>query len=178
MKQALIIIDVQNDYFPGGNFELKNTTNTVNNIKKVLNYFRNNSYPVIHIQHIAPENAPFFAKGSNGTEIYSEVSPIDKEYIVQKNYPNSFFKTELKNILDKENINDIVVCGMMSHMCVDSTAKGGFELGFNCTIIEDCCTTRDLEHNNMVITWDNVHNSFMSALSRFGKVIKTEDFLK
>lgn len=144
MKQALILIDIQNDYFPGGRFELNNTENTLVNIKKVLNHFREKNQTIIHIQHIAPKNAPFFAEGSNGLEIYHEVSPLEGEYIVQKNYPNSFFKTNLKEILDKENIKDIVICGMMSHMCVDSTVRGGFELGFNQALIEDCCTTRDV----------------------------------
>lgn len=178
MKKALIIIDVQNDYFPGGRFELKNTSNTLNNIKKVLTYARNNSYSIFHVQHIAPENAPFFAKGSIGSELYHEITPLTGEHIIQKNYPNSFFKTDLKNILDKEDIKDIIICGMMTHMCIDSTTRGALELGLNCTLIEDCCTTKDLEYDTNIISWDNVHNSFISALTRFSKVVKTETFLK
>jgi nicotinamidase-related amidase len=179
MKQALILVDIQNDYFPGGKFELANPEVTVKNIRKVLDCFRAKSYPVIHIQHISlKENAPFFVKDSKGAEIYRDVAPISGEYIVQKNYPNSFFKTNLMDILEKENISDVVICGMMSHMCIDSTVRGAFELGLNCTLIEDCCTTRDLMFGDKTIHWENVHYSFMTALSTFSKVIKTNNLLE
>jgi nicotinamidase-related amidase len=178
MKQALILVDIQNDYFPDGKFELANPVAAVKNIRKVLDYFRSKSYPVIHVQHISlKENAPFFVKDSKGAEIYKDVAPINGEYIVQKNYPNSFFKTNLMDILEKENISDVVICGMMSHMCIDSTVRGAFELGLNCTLIEDCCTTRDLTFGDKSINWEDVHYSFMTALSSFSKVIRTNDFL-
>ncbi|KMT21981.1 cysteine hydrolase family protein [Clostridium cylindrosporum] len=179
MKQALILVDIQNDYFPGGKFELANTSNTVKNIRKLLDYFRDNSYPIIHIQHISlSEDATFFIKDSVGVEIYKGVTPIDGEHLVQKNYPNSFFKTNLMEILEKEDIKNVVVCGMMSHMCIDSTVRGGFELGLKCTLVEDCCTTRDLVIGEKKVNWENVHNSFMASLSTFAKVITVDDFIK
>jgi nicotinamidase-related amidase len=178
MKQALILVDIQNDYFPGGKFELADPIGAVENTRKVLDYFRAKSYPIIHIQHIAlKENAPFFTKDSFGAEIYKDVSPLVGEYVVQKNYPNSFYKTDLINILEKENVRDIVICGMMSHMCIDSTVRGGSELGLNCTLIEDCCTTRDLIFMDKTINWEYVHYSFMSSLSSFAKIIITNDFI-
>lgn len=179
MKKALILVDIQNDYFPGGRFELANPLCVVENVKKVLEHFRSKSYPIIHIQHISlKENAPFFVKGTEGVKIYKDVAPIDGEYIIQKNYPNSFFKTNLTDILEKENIKDVVICGMMSHMCIDSTVRGAFEQGLNCTLIEDCCTTRNLTFGDKNINWEDVHCAFMAALSTFSKIVKTSDFLK
>jgi nicotinamidase-related amidase len=179
MKLALILVDIQKDYFKGGKFELANAESAAENTRKVLDYFRGNSYPVIHVQHTSVrENAAFFVKGTSGVEIYDEVAPIDGEYVVQKNYPNSFFKTNLSSILEKENTKDIVVCGMMSHMCIDSTVRASFELGYNCALLEDCCATRDLKFGDNIISWKDVHGSFMTALASFAKVTNSEKFLK
>lgn len=180
MSKALIIIDIQNDYFQGGNCELVNPLEASLKAKEVLEYFRKNHMPVFHVQHInIREGATFFLSNTKGVEIYENVKPLEDEIIIQKNFPNSFLQTNLEVELEKQNIKELVICGMMSHMCVDSTTRAAFDLGFECTVVHDACTTKDLEFLGHKIKASDVHDSFMSALgSVFAKVVSVEDILK
>jgi nicotinamidase-related amidase len=180
MKQCLLIVDIQNDYFPGGKMELVNSTEASQNAQKALNFFRTKKLPVIHIQHIAIRpNATFFIPDTEGVKIHQNVLPIGNETIIQKNYPNSFRSTNLLEILKKEEITDLVICGMMTHMCIDTTTRAAFDYGFSCTLIHDACATRDLVFNGQNIPSEFVGNSFFAALNgTFAKVIGCDDFLK
>ena len=118
MKEALLIIDVQNDYFENGKMELKNPLKALENIKKLLAKFRNEKKEIIFIKHIAiREEAGFFLKDTYGSEIHEAIMPLASEKIVVKNYPNSFFNTELDEYLKEKNIENLVITGMMTHMC-------------------------------------------------------------
>jgi nicotinamidase-related amidase len=178
MNKALLIIDIQNDYFEGGAFELVNPTQASLKAKELLEYFRKNSMPVFHVQHInIKDGATFFLPNTSGMQIHENVKPLENEIIITKNYPNSFLKTNLKSELEKQNIKELIICGMMSHMCVDSTTRAAFDLGFDCTVVHDACTTRDLEFLGKKVKSSEVHNSFMAALgSVFAKIIGVEEF--
>jgi nicotinamidase-related amidase len=180
MSKALIIIDIQNDYFEGGNCELVNPMEASLKVKELLEYFRKNSMPIFHVQHInLREGAKYFLPNTKGVQIHKNVKPLENEIIIEKNFPNSFLKTKLENELRTQNIKELVICGMMSHMCIDSTTRAAFDLGFDCTVVHDACTTKDLEFLGKKIKANEVHNSFMSALgSVFTKLIKVEDILK
>lgn len=180
MSKALIIIDIQNDYFEGGNCELVNPMKASLKAKEVLEYFRKNNMPVFHVQHInLREGATFFLPNTKGVEIHENVKPLENEIIIEKNFPNSFLQTSLESELEKLDIKELVICGMMSHMCVDSTTRAAFDLGYDCTLIPDACTTKDLEFKGKKIKADEVHSSFMSALgSVFAKLVSVEDILK
>ena len=180
MSKALIIIDIQNDYFQGGNCELVNPIEASLKAKELLEYFRENSMPIFHIQHInLREGAKYFLPNTKGVQIHENVKPLENEIIIEKNFPNSFLKTNLEKELKKQNIKELVICGMMSHMCIDSTTRAAFDLGFYCTVAHDACTTKDLEFFGKKIKANEVHNSFMSALgSVFTKLMKVEDILK
>lgn len=116
-KEALLIIDVQNDYFKNGRCELYQPEKALMAIKKLLHYFRTKKSSVNYIQHIVPENADFFAPNTEGVEISGEIKPLVTEKVITKHYPNSFQKTELQVLLKKDGITDLVICGMMTHMC-------------------------------------------------------------
>ncbi|OCG19548.1 cysteine hydrolase family protein [Gilliamella sp. WF3-4] len=181
MKQALVIIDVQNDYFPEGKFALVNTESTLKNVLKLQQYFRLKQLPIYYIQHIKSDpNANFFVKGSNGAEIHSSLLPIKdlREYIIEKNFPNSFYQTNLQQKLQQESIEQLVLCGMMSHMCVDSTTRYACELGYQPILIHNACTTRDLEFNDQILSAQMVHSGFMSALTGFASVISADAFIQ
>ncbi len=180
MSKALIIIDIQNDYFEGGNCELVNPMEASLKAKKALEYFRKNSMPVFHVQHInVREGATFFLPNTKGVEIHENVKPLKSEIIIEKNFPNSFLQTSLESELEKLDIKELVICGMMSHMCVDSTTRAAFDLGFDCTVIHDACTTKDLVFQDKKVNASDVHNSFMAALgSVFAKMISVEEALK
>ncbi|WP_419765903.1 MAG: cysteine hydrolase family protein [Arcobacter sp.] len=180
MSKALIIIDIQNDYFEGGACELVNPIEASLKAKKVLEYFRQKDMPIFHIQHInIKDGATFFLPNTKGVEIHENVKPKEDEIIIEKNFPNSFLQTNLESELEKQNIKELVICGMMSHMCVDSTTRAAFDLGYDCTLISDACTTKDLEFAGKQIKAEDVHSSFMSALSSvFAKIVSVDEVWK
>lgn len=179
MNTALIIIDIQNDYFEDGTMTLIDSERTAENAKLLLDKFRDKGSPIIHIQHIATKpTATFFLPDTKGAEIHNLVKPLPIEKIIIKHFPNSFRETELLDYLKSKKIENLVICGMMTHMCVDATTRGAKDFGFNCTLIGDACTTKDLEINGETVKAKEVHNSFLAALNYYySTVITTKDFL-
>ena len=178
MKSALILIDIQNDYFKGGKSELLNPEQAAQNASIVLNAFRTKKLPIFHVQHINGAGASFFVPETSGVEINKNVCPLPSEKIIIKHVPNSFFETDLHNELSKESIDHLVVCGMMSHMCVDTTVRAAKDFQYGVTVLHDACTTKDLNWNNHTIDAQTVHNTFMAALNgMFAKVQTTKDYL-
>lgn len=181
MSTALIIVDIQNDYFPNGKMELSNPDKAAANAAKVLDWFRQKTQDnIFHIQHIAssPEIG-FFLPNTDGAEIHETVLPLEHEDIIIKNFPNSFLKTDLENKLRAKGVTKVVVIGMMTHMCIDATVRAAVDLGFETTLIEDACATRELSYQGKVVPAEQVHTAFVSALqSMYCTVISTEDFLQ
>ena len=180
MNKALIIIDIQNDYFQGGNCELVKPIEASLKAKELLEYFRENQMPVFHVQHInLRKGATYFLPNTKGVEIHENVKPLENEIIIQKNFPNSFLETNLEVELEKLSVTELVICGMMSHMCIDSTTRAAFDLGFDCIVAHDACTTKDLVFLDKKVNASDVHNSFMSALGAiFAKVLDTKSIIK
>ncbi|GIP55842.1 cysteine hydrolase family protein [Paenibacillus vini] len=181
MSTALIIVDIQNDYFPDGKMELSNPDRAAANAAKVLDWFRqNNKDQIFHVQHIAssPELG-FFLPNTEGAELHKTVLPLEHESIIVKNFPNSFLKTDLESKLKEKGITKVVVVGMMTHMCIDATVRAAVDLGFETTLIEDACATRDLSYQDRIIPAEQVHYAFVSALhGMYANVISTEEFLQ
>ena len=173
MNTALILIDIQNDYFENGTMRLTGSEEACQNAKRILNKFRADSMPVIHIQHIANKpNATFFLPNTIGAETNKDLKPLPNEKIIIKHSPNSFKDTELLEYLNSKNITDLVICGMMTHMCVDATTRAAKDYGFNCILIGDACATKDLEINGIVVKAEFVQNSFLAALNYFYSSVK------
>lgn len=166
MNACLLLVDLQNDYFVGGNMELVNIKQAAGNAQQLLEVFRSKHLPIIHVQHISSRpGATFFLPNTTGVEINEMVSPVEGEIVVKKNYPNSFRGTELLGLLKSTEKDTVVICGAMSHMCIDATTRAAFDYGFNCIVVEDACATRDLIFNGKTIQASDVHASFMAALS-------------
>jgi nicotinamidase-related amidase len=180
MKTALLIIDVQNDYFPNGKMEVNNSLDASLRIKDLINHFRNRSMPVIHIQHISVRpGALFLLPGTAGAEFHDNVKPAEGEKIIVKNYPNSFRKTGLNDYLKENNISKLVIVGMMTHMCVDTTVRAAFDLGYECIVAGDCCATKTLNFNNKEVAAESVQNSFLAALNGvFCRVLKKDEVIE
>jgi nicotinamidase-related amidase len=179
-KQALIVIDVQNEYFENGNLPLINPIMASVNAGKVLDYFRAKNLPIVHIQHLSadPETMPFFIKGTPGAEIHQNVKPLESEKIFQKNFPNSFRETGLGEYLKENDVTEVIITGMMTHMCVDATTRAAFDFGYKCTVIGDACASKDLEINGKTVKADDVHHAFLAALEFFyGEIKSTDEFL-
>lgn len=181
MSTALIIVDIQNDYFPNGNMELSNPIKAAANAAKVLEWFRqNNKDHVFHVQHIASNPAAgFFLPDTAGVEIHESVQPLEHESIIIKHFPNSFLKTELESELRKAGVTKVVVVGMMTYMCIDATVRAAVDLGFGTTLIEDACATKELSYQEKVVPAEQVHYAFVGALNGvYANVISTEQFLQ
>ena len=166
MNTGLLLIDIQNDYFPGGKYELFQAEKAAVQAKEMLTFFRKHKLPIFHVQHInKTPTATFFLPDSTGVNFHQSVFPQTGEIIIRKNTPDSFFKTILKPELEKKNIDHLAVCGMMTHMCVDTTVRAARNSGYTITLIEDACATKDLEWKQINIPAAIVQAAFMAALS-------------
>jgi nicotinamidase-related amidase len=179
MKQALLLIDIQNDYFEHGSMALHRSQEAGECAAKLLKHFRKSNLPVVHIQHIAMRSsATFFLPGTFGAEIHSCVQPHASEKVIVKHFPNSFRETDLFDHLMQLGISRLVVCGMMTHMCVDATVRAAKDFGFEITLISDTCATKELSIGGEAVAADEVQKSFLAALSYFyASVISADEYL-
>jgi len=177
MNQALLIIDIQNDYFPGGAMELVGSPAAGAKAGMLLQAFRQKQLPVVHIQHVSTRpGATFFLPNTRGVEIHESEAPQAGETVLQKNFPNSFRGTPLLEHLRKLQITQLVVAGMMTQMCVDSTTRAAADLGFQCLLAHDACATKSLSFGGATVPAENVQAAFLAALNGlFAKVQSTEE---
>ncbi|MBW4473908.1 MAG: cysteine hydrolase [Stenomitos rutilans HA7619-LM2] len=178
VKQGLILVDIQNDYFPGGHFELVDIESAAENAGKLLQRFRDQQSAIVHIQHISKQpGATFFLPDTKGAEIHESVTPKPNEMVVVKHFPNSFRDTHLLQHLKDVEVEEVVICGAMSHMCIDATTRAAFDFGLQCIVIQDACATRDLEFEDQIVKAAEVHAAFMAALAMpYANVISTVEF--
>jgi nicotinamidase-related amidase len=178
VNTALLVIDIQKEYFPGGRRALVEPEKAAQNAYVLLQCFREHGGHHVHIQHVSNKpGATSFISGDRMTDIYDSVAHFEGEPIVQKHYPNSFRETNLLDILKGWGTERVVICGMMTHMCVDATARAAADLGFQVMVAEDACATMDLKHGDTVIPADHVHKAFLAALKSYGLVMPTEQIL-
>lgn len=155
-----------------------NPLEAAQNAQRLLQCFRELNGYHVHIQHISLKpDATFFIKGDRGSDIHDSVAHFEGEPIVYKHYANAFRETNLLEMLREWEIERVVICGMMTHMCVDATARAAADLGFQVMVAEDACATRDLTYGDTAIPADLVHKSFLAALKSYGKVMKSEAIL-
>jgi nicotinamidase-related amidase len=175
-NKALLIIDVQNDYFKGGKAELVGPEAAARNVKRILDRFRKDNLPVVHIQHLSVRSdASFFLPGTSGAEINQTVRPLDEEKVIVKHYPNSFRETDLLNYLTSMEVRELVIVGMMTHMCVDATTRAAKDFGFNCVVVGDACATKDLAVDGENVKAHQVQKAFLAALNYFYADVTTSD---
>ncbi len=179
MTTALLIVDIQNDYFPGGKMELEGSVPASENARRLLEHFRQANMPTIHVQHISTRpGATFFLPETEGVQIHANVRPRQGEVLVQKHFPTAFRETELLNCLQERQVKRLVVCGMMTHMCIDATTRAATDLGFDCLIAGDACATRALRLQGQTVPAEYVHRAFLAALDgSYGQVMSTEAVL-
>ena len=163
-KEALIIIDVQNEYFPGGTCELYHPYEAENVIENLIAESRRVNRPIVYIQHFNEPDDYFFLEGTKGAEISERIAPEPEDKIIIKRYPNSFLHTELDAHLKSLGVEKLIVCGMMTHMCVDTTVRAAMDYGYEVTVIADACATMDLNLNGEIIPAETVQKTFLAAL--------------
>lgn len=176
MSTALLLIDIQKDYFPGGRMELVGSVEAAGAAARLLSAFRKTSWPVYHVQHFsARPAATFLLPNTTGAEIHPSVTPLSKEPVVTKYFPNSFRDTNLLEQFRTDGITQLLVCGMMTSMCIDATVRAAFDLGFECTVAQDACATKDLAFDGQTIPAQQVHAAFLAALGSVYATIRTTD---
>lgn len=177
MREVLILIDIQNMYFCEGDHKLYEPERAGKKAAEILEKFRMENKPIIHVKHNFKVDA--MENGEYLLDFNECVKPKKKEIIVSKNYPSAFLKTDLKKQLDKLKVDKLVIVGMMTHMCIDTTVRAAQNYGYKVTVIHDACTTKDLKWNGQTIDAQTVHDSIMASLQgTFGEVISCEVFME
>lgn len=178
-KKALIVVDIQNDYFPGGLWPLTQVEAAAAKAAQVIAAFRESGELVVHIRHeFTSADAPFFRPNSEGAHLHPSVINLPDEPVVLKHYINSFRETELTPVLEKHGIDEVVVVGNMSHMCVHGITRAAVDFGYTTTVLHDACATLDLEFDGVKVPAAHVHAAFMAALSfGYAPVISTAEYL-
>ena len=178
MSTALLIIDIQNDYFPEGKFELWDPFPALETTERMLRRFREENRPVFHVQHVSGSGAAFFLPDTDGVKIHPRLNPLVGEQVIIKHTPNSFFGTDLLAELRKNFVTELVVCGMMTQMCVDTTVRAARDFGFSVTLISDACAAKDLEWKNRTIPADTVQAIYFASLSgSFAQIMTGAEYL-
>lgn len=174
MQQALILIDIQQDYFAGGAMELAGSEAAVGMAAMLLLTARAHNLPIVHIRHVATrKGATFFLPDTFGAEFHPLVAPQPTEAVFTKHYPNSFRETGLLAHLQGLGITSLLIAGMMTHMCIDTTVRAAVDLGFACTLAQDACATRDLVFAGQTIPAGQVQAAFLAALNGLFAQINT-----
>jgi nicotinamidase-related amidase len=178
MKNALILVDIQSDYFEGGNWPVANMAQAAENAARLLGAARAKGEMIVHVHHEMPEGGPFFVAGTEGAKIDPVVAPQADEARVLKHRPNSFQNTGLEAMLRDAGVSSVAICGAMSQMCIDSTARAARDLGFDVTVVEDACGAKETSFGNVTVPAEQVHATIMGALSgTYATVTDTDAYL-
>jgi len=168
-KTALLLIDIQDFYFPGGRLQLENPEMAGMNAGLLLDHFRTCESPVYHVRHN-------FEPGGN---IHDYVKPQKGEPVLSKDQVNAFMDTDLLLMLQSDSVEQLVICGMQTHMCVEAAVRAAHDLGFTCLLVSDACATRALQYEEYIIPAKNVHFSTIKSLQgNYARVLTTEDLIK
>lgn len=176
---ALVLVDIQNDYFADGRWPVDKMLQVSANAARLLEHARQKGWEIIHIHHEIPsDEAPFFRPGTKGAEIHESVVPNSGERVILKHRPNSFQDTDLHQVLEDKSISDMVICGAMSQMCIDATARAAADFGYTVTVVEDACGAKEQVFNNQEVPAPLVHAAFMAPLAMtYARVVGSEEFL-
>lgn len=165
---ALLIVDIQDYYFPGGMSPLVEPEKAAEKAAELLNYFRKNELLVVMVQHAFKKDA----------SINKLVTPVDGEKIITKNEINSYLHTDLLAYLQENGIQRVVICGMMTNMCVEAAARASADFGFELIVIDDACATKDFVFNKEKVKAKDVHLSTLASIDGYyGKVMTVSEFL-
>ncbi len=166
-QSALLVIDIQDFYFPGGDVPLYQPEEAAENAALLINKFRKNGDEVIYVRH----------NYDPGGAINNTVKPIETEKVFSKDNVNSFLGTGLQQYLKEQKIDQLIICGMQTHMCVEAAVRAASDLGYDCILIHDACTSRDLKFNDHVIKATDVHLATLSTLGSYAKIMSTRDYI-
>ena len=178
MTDALVVIDIQNEYFPSGALTLPHAERAAGKAAEAIEAARGAGVQVIHIRHEEPDSDEWFVPGSPGAATHSAVAPAAGELVVVKHHPNSFLHTDLAERLASAGARRVAFCGMMTSMCVDATVRAAADLGLEAVLVDDACAAPDLEHRGRHVAAESVHAAFCAALGdEIATVLEVRDFV-
>ena len=173
-ESALIIVDAQNTY-RSGVMQLTDIEPALEQCARLLARARALNIPVVHIQHDAGPGTPYDVNAEIGA-IIDSLAPAAGEAVVLKNYPNSFVNTDLDARLKAANIKNLVVAGFMTHMCINSTARGAFNLGYGVTVPAAATATRPLPApDGSVVSAESLQAAALAALGDLFAVVVPDE---
>ena len=177
---ALILVDIQRDYFAGGRMALEGAEAAADNAAALLARFRERGWPLVHVQHLSVRsNATFFLPGTEGIEFHPKVAPRAGESVIEKNFPNAFRATQLDTRLRSLGVTELVFAGMMTHMCIDTSVRAAFDLGFKVELAHDACATRALKFGTTEVPAPQVHAAALAALNgTYARVVPVGELLE
>ena len=165
---ALVLIDIQDFYFPAGALPLVDAEAASNNAGRLLAAFREHERFIVHVGH----------QVQAGGDFHAAVQPGEGEEIILKSEVNAFRGTDLHETLQAAGINTIVLCGMQTHMCLEGATRAAADLGYECIVVADACATRDLKRGDSIVEALAVHQATLATLDgAYAQVVDTDDFL-
>ncbi|MBE0564857.1 MAG: cysteine hydrolase [Krumholzibacteria bacterium] len=165
---ALVVIDIQEFYFPGGAVPLVGPEAASANAGRLLAHFRAAGLPVFHVGHNA----------AAGRDFHADVRPAAGEEVFYKNEVNAFQDTDLLDRLQQKGILRVVLCGMQTHMCLEGAARAAHDYGLEVVVVADACATRDLRYGDALVPAAAVHAATLATLDRvYGRVLDTDSIL-
>jgi nicotinamidase-related amidase len=179
-SKALIIVDIQEFYFEDGFMPLVGSVEAAQSAQRVLEYFRANGWPVVHVQHLPDgTDTPGQDVQPAAFRIRKEVEPKTGEVVIGKHHPNSFRETSLQDELTKLDVDQLVIVGMQTHMCLEAATRAAADFGYQVTVVGDACATRDLEYGGSTVPAAQVHASTLASINgAYATVVSSEEFLK
>lgn len=180
---ALVLIDYQNEYVNGAMPLGQAGADAIGNARLLLDKARDQNIPIFHITHHGEDNGNVFDPLSANVEIVDALQPHDSdktnETTIVKKHPNAFYNTQLQALISDANKSQIIFAGFMSHMCVSSSVRAAFDLGFDNIVCHDACATRDLPSaKKEAISAEVMHDTAMAALQdRFAALVTTDDLV-
>lgn len=178
MKRALLVIDVQNEYFTG-KLPVTHPPGSLNNITAMMDCAKKKAIPIVAVQHSAPQESPVFRKGSEGWNLHPEIASRPHDHLIEKTLPGSFTGTDLESWLREKQIDTLVITGYMTQMCCDTTARQAFHLGFAVEFISDATGTLSIANDAGRVTDEELHRAILvTQAMRFSKVLTAAKWME
>ncbi len=176
---ALVVIDIQNFYFPGGRMALVDPVPASLQAKRLLERFRAKGWPIVHVQHLPKgQAAPSPDTGDEQYRIHPNVLPASGETVIGKHHANAFRDTELLAAIRRTGAKRLVIVGMQTHMCVEATTRHAADIGFEVVVVHDACATRSLAFGGVEVPAAQVHAAALAAMSgSYARVVSTDELL-
>ena len=178
-KRALVVIDVQNDYFADGlPIEYPPVAKTLPNIGRAMDAARAAGVPVVVVQNTAPAGSPVFDKGTPGWELNDVVASRPRDHYIEKNFPSVFTGTDFKQWIERNSIDTLSVIGYMTHNCDASTVFEAAHLNLNVEFLHDASGSLSYENSAGHASAEEIHRVFSVVFqSRFAAVLSTDEWI-